>query len=281
MSIMSPQAAAPSREFRFTDRDFTILVQLVRERSGIVLGRNKKELVYSRLARRLRALGMPSFAAYRDFLTGPDGQGEITDFVNAITTNLTKFFRESHHFDHLQQCVSQHRGRWEDYRIWSAGCSTGEEPYTIAMVLDDASGGRARGRARILATDLDTKVLAKASEGVYRAASAKDVPVRYRRAYLEAQGREAVSVSPRLRQMISFKRLNLLEGWPLKRAYDAIFCRNVLIYFSAEDKQALVSRYVAQLRPGGYLYLGHSESQLGNLSGLSSVGRTIYRKDAT
>ncbi len=278
MTLPQPEHPTARREFAFTDRDFKVLAALVRERSGIVLGANKKELVYSRLARRLRTLGIPSFALYRDHLAGREGQGEVVDFVNAITTNLTKFFREPHHFEHLRCLARDYRGAWGDFRIWSAGCSTGEEPYTIAMVLHEASRGRVADRTRILATDLDTRVLGTAREGRYAGKAVQDIPPRYRAAYIGKADGESVSMAPCLRQLIAFKRLNLLKDWPLKRSYDAIFCRNVLIYFSPEDKQALVGRFVERLKPGGHLYLGHSESLLGNLPGLETVGRTIYRK---
>src|ERR1051325_3019182 len=172
-----PEGASYGREFQFSDADFRSLVVLARERTGISLSDSKRNLIYSRLSRRLRALGMTSFRAYREFLNSADGEHEIESFINSISTNLTKFFRESHHFDHLRDRVAMpfaHGKPGQRLRIWSAGCSTGEEPYTIASVLRRAIPDIERQDVRILATDIDTEVLSKAANGEYPAASIED-----------------------------------------------------------------------------------------------------------
>src|SRR5690242_18437574 len=283
---MGPDGASYGREFLFSDADFRSLVVLARERTGISLSDSKRNLIYSRLSRRLRALGMTSFRAYREYLNSADGEQEIESFINSISTNLTKFFRESHHFDHLRdrvalpfsQASSSKPG--QRLRIWSAGCSTGEEPYTIAAVLRRAIPDVERQDVRILATDIDTEVLSKGANGEYPAASIDDVPENYRSLFQPKGSRgTALVISDELKALISFRHLNLMEHpWPMRGLFDAIFCRNVMIYFDGPTKTALINRFVDQLKPNGWLYIGHSESLLGAHRNLSHVGRTIYRR---
>ena len=276
-----------AREFQFSEADFRSLVALARERTGISLSDSKRNLIYSRLSRRLRALGMTSFRSYREYLASPQGEREIEGFINSISTNLTKFFRESHHFDHLRdrvvvpfaQAASGKTG--QRLRLWSAGCSTGEEPYSIAAVLRRAIPHIEQQDARLLATDIDTDVLSKAARGEYPAASMDDVPENYRGTLQSKNGRSpsgAVVMSDELKSLISFRHLNLMEPWPMRGLFDAIFCRNVMIYFDGPTKMALIDRFVDQLKPDGWLYIGHSESLLGTHRNLSHAGRTIYRR---
>jgi chemotaxis protein methyltransferase CheR len=281
-------AADPPREFAFSEADFAFLVGFAHQHAGIALSESKRNLVYGRLSRRLRALGLTSFRDYRELLENGDGS-EIERFINSISTNLTKFFRESHHFTHFGANVAQafakqdakHGGR--RLRIWSAGCSTGEEPYTIAVVLRREIPDIARHDIRILATDIDTDVLAKASRGEYPVESLENIPDSYCRYFQKSEEDDDspnITVARDVRALISFRQLNLLEAWPFKGPFDAVFCRNVMIYFDGPTKSKLVDRFTKMVRPGGWLYIGHSESLLGSHPGLHLEGRTIYRRDA-
>jgi chemotaxis protein methyltransferase CheR len=276
-----------AREFAFSEADFRHLAQVAYDYAGIALAASKQNLVYSRLSRRLRALGLSSFQEYRDYLAESDR--EIESFINSISTNHTKFFREGHHFDHFRTHVatpfvqSAHRGD-RRLRVWSAGCSSGEEPYTIAVVLKREIRDVERQDVRILATDIDTDVLAKAARGEYQMSSIDDVPKTYQSYFEPVDGGDDestnVAVSEDVRALIAFRRLNLMEAWPFRGLFDAIFCRNVMIYFDAPTRAALVERFTQQLKPGCWLYIGHSESLIGSHPGLELVGRTVYRRIA-
>jgi chemotaxis protein methyltransferase CheR len=280
-------AADPQREFAFSKGDFEFLAKLAYEHAGISLSESKRNLVYGRLSRRLRVLGLASFGEYREFLEGGDGS-EIERFINSISTNHTKFFRESHHFAHFRTSLvqpflkqDQKRGG-RKLRVWSAGCSSGEEPYTIALVLRRDITDIAGQDVRILATDIDTDVLAKASRGEYPADALDNIPDPFCRYFQPTEGSEAatVTVAHDVRSLVTFRPLNLMEAWPIKGPFDAIFCRNVMIYFDSPTKSKLIERFVRLLKPGGWLYIGHSESLLGSHPGLQLMGRTIYRRDA-
>jgi len=279
--------ADPFREFDFSEDDFRSLSKLAYERTGIVLPESKRNLIYGRLSRRLRALGITSFRDYRAYLAEEGGAQEMQNFVNSISTNLTKFFRESHHFDHFRTAVAvphaQRRGRGDNrLRVWSAGCSTGEEPYTIALVIQRDVPDVARRDVRILATDIDTDVLAKAARGEYPENALESVPQSYHR-YFQARtvaGETLIRPGDTTRSLIAFRKLNLLGPWPFRGPFDAIFCRNVMIYFDGPTKATLIERFIQHIKPGGWLYIGHSESLLGSHPGLALVGRTIYRREA-
>jgi chemotaxis protein methyltransferase CheR len=285
-AIMAGEAAVaePAREFAFSEADFRALAQFAYQQAGIALSDSKRNLVYSRLSRRLRALGLTSFRQYRDYLAA--NASELESFLNAISTNLTKFFREAHHFDHLRTHVAaafaQRGGAGRRLRVWSAGCSTGEEPYTIAVVLKREIDDAHRRDVRILATDIDTDVLGRAARGFYPALSLSDVPRTYWEFFDSIESDDEnkhVVVDADVRSLIAFRRLNLMDAWPFHGRFDAIFCRNVMIYFDAATKAALVERLTEKLVPGGWLYIGHSESLLGAHPGLQLVGRTTYRRD--
>ena len=282
-----PAAAEPLREFAFSDADFRSLAQFAYEQAGIALSDSKRNLVYSRLSRRLRALGLTSFRQYREHLAA--NVSELESFINAISTNLTKFFREAHHFDHFRTHVAvpfvqdAHGKVGRRLRVWSAGCSTGEEPYTIAVVLKREIRDIDRHDARILATDIDTEVLGKGARGEYPANSIDEVPKTYREFFQPVGGDRAsenVMVGRDIRSLVTFRRLNLMESWPFTGNFDAIFCRNVMIYFDGPTKTALVERFTQKLKPGGWLYIGHSESLIGSHPGLRLIGRTTYRREA-
>lgn len=282
--VKSETPAAPLREFSFSDDDFKVLAKLAYEHAGIALSDAKRNLVYSRLSRRLRALEIQTFREYRDFVA--NDAREIENFINSISTNHTKLFREDHHFDHLRSHVAapfaQAGSRGGSLRIWSAGCSSGEEPYTISVVLKRELRSFHNRDVKILATDIDTEILNKAARGEFAPNAIDDVPKPYLSFFktVSVDGIEKVTVDDDARAIITFRRLNLMERWPFRGLFDAIFCRNVMIYFDGPTKANLIERFANQLKPGGWLYIGHSESLTGNHPQLKPVGRTIYRRAA-
>jgi chemotaxis protein methyltransferase CheR len=272
------------REFEFGDDDFQALRALVREVTGISLSEQKRELVYGRLARRLRALNLKSFREYREVLSQDDGR-ELVQFCNAITTNLTAFFREPHHFEHLKNDVLApllHKPpAVRRMRIWSAGCSTGEEPYSIAMSVLEAVPDIERWDIKILATDLDSDVLAKAHRGVYTADRLQSLGTERRERFFEPypDAKEpSFKVRPELTRLLTVKQLNLMHPFPMKGPLDAIFCRNVVIYFDKDTQRDLVARISRLQRPGDLLFLGHSETLFKVSTDYNLIGRTIYRR---
>lgn len=264
-----------------TAADFARFAALAAEASGVVLTDAKRQMVRSRLMRRLRALGVPSFADYAARLEDGDA-AELQNFLNAITTHHTGFFREPHHFDTLETAVKTWSSRnldAEPIKIWSAACSSGQEPYSIGVTLLRAAPDARRQRFKVLATDIDTSVVAQAAAGRYRASDLQRAPRPGWTPYFEAVGDAELQASSRLKALIAFRRLNLLEDWPIRGQFDAIFCRNVIIYFDNETKAGLLRRLRAVLKPGGLLFLGHSET-LADREGLESIGRTTFLKKA-
>lgn len=269
------------------DEEFGFLRTFVLQQCGISLSDQKRQLVQGRLQRRLRALGLKSFAAYCDLLRD-DPQGELGELASAISTNVTSFFREMHHYDLLvnellPRWLKEKRGSGGRLRIWSAGCSSGEEPYALAMVLAEAMEAHASPGldARILATDLSPQALATARKGMYPLDRLSGISDERRKRWLlrgagEFEG--LASIHPRLRDLVTIQPLNLLHDWPMKGPFDAIFCRNVVIYFDQPTKQRLFRRYAELLPTGGYLFLGHSESLHGINDDFELIGRTVYRK---
>jgi chemotaxis protein methyltransferase CheR len=274
------ETASLEREFVFSDADFQMLAQFAHEKAGISLSESKRNLVYGRLSRRLRSLGHSSFREYRAHLLSDSS--EVQRFINAISTNLTKFFRESHHFKHFEKTIAVPlvQASSRRLRVWSAGCSTGEEPYTIAAVIArQVSGGH--DDIRILATDVDTDVLATASRGEYPASSLEEVPGAFRQMFMsKSDEADKVLVADEIRDIVRFRHLNLIEAWPFKGMFDAIFCRNVMIYFDTPTKTRLLERFAERLKPGGWLYIGHSESLTRAHPLLELEGKTIYRRRA-
>ncbi len=272
------------REFAFTKSDFRRVAKLVDRYAGISLRAEKEALVYGRLARRLRKLGLVRMRDYLDLLSDESTE-EFTDFVNAITTNVTSFFREDHHFEYLGRAFLSEFYRTTNhprrFRVWSAGCSKGMEPYSIAITLQEAMERWGFMDARILATDLNSAVLETAREGIYDIEAIEDVSKERREKWFRDLGREEeglTRVHPTLQQLVTYRKLNLMNQWPMSGPFDAIFCRNVVIYFSRETQHALFDRFADLLRPGGLLILGHSET-LGHSSGrFESCGKTIHRK---
>ncbi|MBN8530480.1 MAG: protein-glutamate O-methyltransferase [Alphaproteobacteria bacterium] len=268
------------REFSFSEDEFRFLAKLVGELTGIVLAEHKTDMVYSRLARRLRTLNLSSFAEYCDLLQTEEGQEEIPQLVNAITTNLTSFFREAHHFEHLRDTVLRPLAASppspKRLRLWSAGCSAGMEPYSIAMTLKSAIPNLDAWDARILATDIDTNMLRTGVCGEYPLSEFDHIPPSLRGDV--QRSKERIRMSESLQKRITFNELNLLESWPIKTQFDAIFCRNVVIYFDKPTQQTLFSRLADHLKPGGWLYIGHSENLHNVCDRFELVGRTIYRR---
>ncbi|MFN3197684.1 MAG: CheR family methyltransferase [Bradymonadia bacterium] len=281
---MAPQLNR-AREFPYTRRDFDALKTLIKQHTGIHLEAGKHELVYGRLARRVRALSMDSFAQYVSLLEGGHDE-ELLTCINAITTNITSFYRHPKQFEHLQSTLIPARlaSGARRLRFWSAGCSTGEEPYTMAMTIRGAleKAQRASVDARILATDLDTNVLEQAARGIYPTESIDQIGAeRTRRWWLRGRGSASGSmkIKPELRHMITFNHLNLMGTWPMHGPFDAIFCRNVVIYFDAPTKAALFDRFIDLLAPGGALYLGSSESLQQSQGLMKSASQGIYVKE--
>lgn len=270
------------REFDFTEKDFLRVKKVVYDFAGIDLNDSKKNLVYNRLAKRIRFLDMNSFSGYLDYVE-EQGEAEFVHLINAITTNLTFFFRENHHFEYLANQVIpmllEKNKASKKIRIWSAGCSTGEEPYSIAIVLKEVVP---KGwDARVLATDLDTNVVQTGQTGVYKIDRLKGVSdERKKRWFLKGSGaREGyVRVKPELQQIIDFGQINLMNEWPIRDAIDVIFCRNVVIYFDKETQARLFDRYANLLPDNGHLFIGHSESLYKVCDRFELLGQTIYRK---
>jgi len=272
------------RDFDFTDRDFEKVRNLVKSHTGISLSDAKKDMVYSRLSRRLRSLEIEKFSDYCSLVEGGD-DAELIKFTNAITTNLTAFFREDHHFQYLAKTVVPElmKSNIKDRRIrvWSAGCSTGEEPYSLAIALKESIPSFDSWDVKILATDLDSDVLQTAKNGVYNSDRIDGLTsARKRNWFLKGKGDNdgTVRVRPELQEMITFKQLNLLREWPTKGPFDFIFCRNVVIYFDKETQKVLFDRYANVLKSDSHLFIGHSESLFKVSDRFGLLGQTIYKK---
>ena len=278
-ALAEPVSAAPA----LGAAEFAAVAAIMQSDARIHLTEVKQTLVHSRLSRRLREHGCATFREYIQLV-----QTDATEraaMVVALTTNHTHFFRENHHFDHFRKVVLpelQARARGGSARIWSAGCSSGEEVYTIALCLlgqDRAAASWLKDAdVRLLATDLAPHVVASASRGVYSASTVEPIPARYRETWLRPHGAD-FEMAPEARALVTARVLNLFDRWPMTRQYDVIFCRNVMIYFDEDAKAELEARFVQLLAPGGYLYIGHSERLIGPaVTQLQSCGQTIYRK---
>lgn len=273
-----------AREYQFTRRDFDFLRKLSNAQTGIVVTDDKFDMFYSRLARRVRTLGLRSFAEYCNYLEQPHNADEIVELVNALTTNLTALFREVHHFDYLADTVLPEFARrnlsTRQLRLWSAGCSTGEEPYSLAIVLAEQAAMLRGWDLRLLASDIDSNVLAKAQAGVYRLDQVEGLPrQRLKRFFQKGAGskRGMARVKHDLRRMVEFRQINLMG--PLEvETQDVIFCRNVIIYFDKETKRRLLDKFAEALVDDGYLFVGHSESLHQVTDRFELIGKTIYRK---
>ncbi|MBL4637761.1 MAG: protein-glutamate O-methyltransferase CheR [Proteobacteria bacterium] len=273
-----------TREFEFTDDNFQRIRRFVSEHTGIVLSDAKKNMVYGRLSKRIRKGGFKNFTAFCKAIDEGDEQ-EQEFLINAITTNLTSFFRENHHFEFLADTIIpelvKEKGHDKRLRIWSAGCSTGEEPYSIAITLKEALPNFSQWDVKILATDLDANVIEHGKQGIYRADRIEGLTkTRAKRWFHRGRGDNAdmVKVKDELKQMIHFKRLNLLDEWPMKGPFDLMFCRNVVIYFDKPTQKVLFERYEKILKSRAYMFIGHSESLYKVTTDFESLKHTTYRK---
>lgn len=275
------KAAESTKEFNFTKSDFERVRALIYQRAGISLADSKQEMVYSRIARRVRATGLTSFSTYLNELEAGRLGDEWESFVNALTTNLTSFFRESHHFPLLAEHV---RGLAGPITIWCSASSTGEEPYSIAMTVCEAFN-TLNPPVQIIATDIDTNVLATGEKGVYGLERLdKMSPERMKRFFLRGKGAQEgmVRVRPELRQLVTFKPLNLLaDNWPLQGQFDVIFCRNVMIYFDKATQRKILARFVPLMKPKALLFAGHSENFLYVSDALRLRGKTVYELETS
>ncbi|MDH3342088.1 MAG: protein-glutamate O-methyltransferase CheR [Gammaproteobacteria bacterium] len=279
------------KEYLFTDKDFFYLSKLAGELAGISLSSGKRELIYGRLVKRLRALGLSDFKAYCELLKKAEEEGgdpeERTHFINSITTNVTSFFRENHHFEFMSDALLPELIRKKGaesqprLRIWSAGCSSGKEPYSIAMVLKECIPDIERWDVKILATDLDSNILEVAKSGVYPKEHIKEISVdRQKRWFKSGRGNneKSIKVVDEIKDIVTYRKLNLTEQWPMKGSFDIVFCRNVTIYFDRETRVDLLERFADLLEDDGCLFVGHSESLFGLTQRFNTVGRTIHRK---
>lgn len=288
MSFVAPTSprAGPNMvdgEFAFTEADFRKISAMVHGDAGIHLAEAKATLVYSRLAKRLRALGLTSFKDYCALVAGAEGLDERQKMLAALTTNVTRFFREPHHFDHLRDRVlpplldGVRRGG--KVRIWSAACSSGQEPFSIAMTILSLMPDAAQRDVKVLATDIDPNMVAEGRGGAYAPQLLDGVPEVYRKRWTSPTADGRVKMSDDLRAIVTFNELNLIGDWPMKGKFDAIFCRNVAIYFEDETQARLWSRFAPLTQPGGALYIGHSERIQGPaVTAYKPDGVTTYRR---
>jgi chemotaxis protein methyltransferase CheR len=272
-----------------SEKDFRRLSELIQSSSGIKMPNPKRIMLESRLRKRLKELGMKSFRTYCDYLFSPEGRKqELVSMLDVVTTNKTDFFREPRHFDYLAQAAVPElvrtcgAGIRRQLVVWSAGCSTGEEPYTIAMVLNEFMKKQPAFHFMVLATDISTKVLNKAMRGVYEQERIETVPGALKKKYFMKSRdpkKHIVRIVPELRAAVRFRRLNFMDGdFGMREPMDIIFCRNVIIYFDKPTQERLLNRLCKHLIPGGYIFMGHSETLSGLNVPLVSVGHMVYRK---
>jgi chemotaxis protein methyltransferase CheR len=271
-------------EFHFGAEDFRQIAAVLHAAAGIALPESKATLVYSRLAKRLRALGLENFRDYCALIQGADGVDELQQMIVALTTNVTRFFREPHHFEHLKTqllppllAAARNGG---SVRIWSAGCSNGQEPYSIALTILSLMPDAADYDIRVLATDIDTKMIAEGRAGLYNAQALEPVPADLRNRWFERED-AAWRAGDALRKLVVFNELNLMGDWPMRRPFQAIFCRNVVIYFEEDTQSRVFARFLPLMAPDARLYIGHSERLCGEAATrLSTDGVTTYRLQA-
>ncbi|GIU67780.1 CheR family methyltransferase [Candidatus Phycosocius spiralis] len=267
MAALNLKKSLVAGDYVMTAEDFTQIAATLKERTGIVLTEGKIALAYSRLAKRLRLLGLRSFEDYCAMLNSPDGSEELQEMLAALTTNVSRFYREPHHFETLQKVfasgIAQRARTGERIRLWSAGCSNGQEPYSMAMALLAAMPDAASFDIKILATDIDPNVVADGRKGVYRTDLLAPAPEVLRNKYFQPFDEHRLVVKESLAQLITFNVLNLIGPWPMKHKFDFIFCRNVAIYFDEQAQERLWARFAQATKAGAYLCIGHSERVTG------------------
>ncbi|MBN2299172.1 MAG: protein-glutamate O-methyltransferase [Deltaproteobacteria bacterium] len=274
-----------AQSFDLTDKEFKLFQELIYRETGINMSDKKKKLVVARLSKRLRALDLVNFTQYYEYLNDSENSDkEIVNLINRVTTNKTNFFREKHHFDFLSKellprlIIQGETSGARRLRIWSAGCSSGEEPYTLAMVVNEAFKAHRGWDIKILATDLDTEILQSAIHGVYQTQLVSPIPKEYLIRYF-SRDTQGYKVNQNLRSMIAFRKLNLMNPtFPMKQPFDIIFCRNVIIYFDAPTKEGLLDKFHYHLKTGGHIFIGHSESLMHMKTKFKYLKHTIYQK---
>jgi len=281
-TMQKDSSPVPAGEFAFTWSDFRQIAAMVHGEAGIVLAESKANLVYSRLAKRLRAIGLRSFREYCELVEGEAGVGERQAMIAAMTTNVTRFFREQHHFDHLAESVLPRlvsaARRGQRVRIWSSACSSGEEPYSIALTLLNAMPDASNHDVLILASDIDPDILDTAAEGSYPLSKLEHIPAALRGNFVVAdRAEQRFHFADAVRNIIRFRNLNLLRDWPVRGSFDVIFCRNVMIYFDQETQDGIWSRFADRMTPEATLYIGHSERIATDRLPFSLVAQTAYR----
>ena len=282
LSAGSPDDCLVTGEYPLTRRDLSEIASMIYSDAGIALNETKASLVYSRLSKRLRQIGLRSFRDYCEFISTGDGAAERREMLSALTTNFTKFFRENHHFEHLRAEVlpglvarAKAGGR---VRIWSAGCSDGQEPYSIALTVLQSLPEAASLDFKILATDIDPKILAQAKAGVYDDSALEAVDPNARKQLFSKVAERKYRIVDKVKALITFRELNLMAPWPFKGPFDVIFCRNVAIYFDEPTQSRIWLRFSEMLLAGGHLYIGHSERLWGEAKDrFDNIGITTYR----
>lgn len=278
--------ATAQREFLLNRSDLQFIIALVAQHTGIVLAEHKEDMIYSRIARRIRELKLDSFHDYCELLKDTNHPEELVHFINALTTNLTSFYRESHHFEHLEKqvipaAIANTRSNTR-IRLWSAACSSGAEAYSMAISCLEAIGNSHGLDIKILATDIDTKMIEKAKSGIYNETEISGLPLPLRKKYTSL---DSVSGNFRMcdavRKLITFKHMNLMHDWPFAGPFDAVFCRNVIIYFDKDTQRTLFERMQHYIKPEHWLYLGHSESLHNVNTQFTLRGKTIYQRSST
>lgn len=289
MTINQDYSMKPHLSATLRDREFQLFSNFIYDNVGIKMPPAKKTMLEARLQKRLKALGIPSFEEYGNYVFSPDGRAtELIHLIDVVTTNKTDFFREPGHFDFMVKTalptILDGRGgsSRDPLRIWSAGCSTGEEPYTMAMVLSEFAIGRPGFRAAITATDICTQVLQTARTGIYPEERTDPIPLNLKKKYLlrsREKSKSLVRICPQLRSLVTFRRINFMDDdLGIAEKMDIIFCRNVVIYFDKPTQQTLMRKFHKQLKPGGYLFIGHSETLSGLDVDFKAVASTVYRK---
>ncbi|WP_075292468.1 protein-glutamate O-methyltransferase CheR [Pararhizobium arenae] len=284
-SRLNPDECLASGEYPLTRRDLSEIAAMIYADAGIYLNESKASLVYSRLSKHIRNLGLKGFREYCQLVASPAGAAERRDMLSHLTTNFTRFFRENHHFEHLKSDVlpnllaqARNGGR---VRIWSAACSDGQEPYSIALTVLSMMPNAADYDIKILATDIDPKILAIAKAGAYDATALESISPAMRKQWfseVNAGGRQKWQIDDRVKRLITFNELNLMAQWPFKGLFDVIFCRNVVIYFDEPTQMKIWSRFAGMLQSQGHLYIGHSERVSGDAKGVfDNIGITTYR----
>jgi chemotaxis protein methyltransferase CheR len=286
--MSAPEGADVMSAYAISSKQFELIRSLARKHAGIHLAEHKKSMVQRRVSRRIAQLGHEGFTDYCDLLNSPAGEGEIQHLINVLTTNKTDFFRENHHFEHLGQVVLPEiakrvrAGQQKRIRIWSAGCSSGQEPYTIAMTMLAAIPDLESMDAKVLATDIDTEILARAAKGVYDDHELTQLPATVRKTCfrVDSSGTGRHRIEPSIQHLVSFRHLNLHDSWPMSGQFDVVFCRNVVIYFDKPTQVRLFDRIADILVPNGIVYIGHSESLFRVSDRFQFEGQSTYKKIA-